>query len=75
MEVFCLGVGQTAGFAGDGRQQGAELDALSREGGLFQDVTDFGLSAAAVIGRPHAKRAVHRVGQISDGEDGHDFIS
>jgi hypothetical protein len=75
MEVFCLGIGQTAGFAGDGRQQGAELDALGRESCLFQDVTDFGLSAAAVIGRPHAKRAVHRVGQISDGEDGHDFIS
>jgi hypothetical protein len=53
----------------------SDLDALSRESCLFQDVTDFGLGAAAVIGRPHAKRAVHRVGQISNGKDCHDFIS
>ena len=46
-------------------------DALCRTP-VSQDIADFGLGAAAVLGGAHAQRAMHLIGHIPDGDRGHD---
>lgn len=61
-----LCIGQPTRLAGDGHQQGAELDPAFRFGGLFQDDADYGLGTSAMLGLAHPQRAMHFVGDVAD---------
>ena len=58
-------------LATDGCEQRAELDPLGRPHGGLEDLPNFGLGAATVMGRSHPESTVGFIGQIAYGDCWH----
>jgi hypothetical protein len=50
----------------------AHAQALGRPGRSFENISDFGLGATAMMGCANTKRAMYLIGQIPDGDRCHD---